>query len=199
MNHCLDMVPSRLYNESGAEECLDAVERALLDGELTSAERDAVIELKGACSRLLSGRGERGDACSVDSDCNVEDGFACLRKLDEVAGTCQVPEIVRAGRSCEAPQKVCEIGFYCSEAGYCIEERAEHEECSEVQPCQSQFRCVEVTDGDGSTCRAKIDVGGACEADEECGSGICRQGVSSLVCARTLVVDVGAEICETFR
>src|SRR5690606_20737970 len=75
---CLDLVSSDLYSKAGARACLDAVEEAVEDNEFTADERALFSELAGECSAVLSGDGEQGDKCSENSDCDREQGLACV-------------------------------------------------------------------------------------------------------------------------
>ncbi len=199
LDFCLDLVPDELYSKAGAKDCLDAVKDAYEDGELTGAERDTVVHLAGECAAVLSGDGDEDDDCTDDLDCDTSAGLRCVRRLDEPSGTCQEPVEVAGGRECDDPDEVCESGFYCDEERNCLAKKRLGRECSETIPCEDDLRCVVPADAGVGVCTAKTAVADECESDDECVSGICRQGASSLICAEVIVLDVGLDICEDFR
>src|SRR5262245_2181019 len=111
--YCESIVPASLYSQDGAEECLEFVEEAYKDGDLTSEERDAVRSLGAPCDMVLSGDGRTGDECDKHSDCDREGGYDCVIPLGKDVGSCQKPNKVGGGLACENADDVCAEGFYC--------------------------------------------------------------------------------------
>jgi hypothetical protein len=171
---CLDTVGREKYSGVGAEECLDAVRDAYLDGRLSAEERDVVLYLKGECDQIQSGTGEEDDACKTDSDCQRVNGFACVMPQGETSGSCQIPTNVSGGRSCKDPKSVCEEGFYCDEEFDCIALPEEGDACSLERPCGGGFRCeIEPGTSEGLCVERLANNDPGCLADSDCKSNIC--------------------------
>src|SRR5260221_3977956 len=73
---CETLIPESKYSELTASDCLDAVEAAYKDAVLTADERDTVVHLAGKCSKIVSGSGGAGRACTVDGDCNRDEDLS---------------------------------------------------------------------------------------------------------------------------
>ncbi len=198
-NYCSDLVDGDQYNRDGAKKCLAAVEDAYEDGDLTGEERDTVIYLGGDCSGVLTGEGTAGDSCFDNLDCDVANGFQCVRRLDEPSGECHDPVEVSGGERCNDENEVCVNGFYCDEDRDCLRLKDEGDECSETVPCQSGLNCVVAADAGVGVCTPKIRQGEECDVDTDCETGICRQATKSKICAPIIQLDIAVPICENFR
>jgi hypothetical protein len=178
------------------------VKDAYVDAQLTCAERDVVRNLAAPCDLVLSGDGQEGDNCDENSECDREAGLECLKKLDELQGTCQTPKTIRGGLSCAAPDQVCEEGFYCNDERDCLGRQDAAETCSAIEPCAQGLKCSEVPDGGVGHCIAKLESGDeGCEVDSDCKTGICAagEGDDPNVCARNILLDAPKAICKDFR
>jgi hypothetical protein len=87
---CETLVPASKYSEQGALDCLDAVGKAYEDTVLTADERDTVLHLAAPCDKVLSGPGNEGDTCTVESDCDTNTGLTCVKKSPTGKGSCYV-------------------------------------------------------------------------------------------------------------
>jgi hypothetical protein len=186
---CHDLVPED-FSDTNGDECIDAVAAAYKDGTLDEDELAIVLRLGEPCNELVVGPGEEGDDCDELNDCDTSSGLQCIRKADADEGTCEVPEEVGGGRSCEAAQKTCEPGFYCNGKN-CIEASAEvddpctiQEECGGVGYCSSAGVCAE-----------GVDVGDACTTDHECLEGLCYDGL----CTDLIRLARSEPLCENLR
>lgn len=185
---CHDLVPDD-FSDARGDECIDAVNAAYKDGELEADELSVVLRLGEPCNELVVGPGEEGDSCLENNDCNTSIGLACIRKSDNDDGTCEEPEEVGGGRSCDAAQKTCEAGFYCNGEN-CVEAKAEGRPCTIQEECGEDGFC----DGDGM-CAARLAVRSECSEDYECEIGICDRGT-----CRSLIRLASSEpLCDDLR
>jgi hypothetical protein len=179
-------------NESDA--CLTAVERAYRDADLTSAELKVVLDLQGACDKILSGPGTEGDDCAEHSDCDRSLDLECVIKGGETVGPCQEPEEISAGFECSDPEDVCEPGFFCSATMDCIAQSDEGEDCTLTQECEEGTYC------NAGVCDARFAVDDACTADEQCLSEVCYTFAGGeQVCIDRLRLSRSEPICSDLR
>jgi hypothetical protein len=203
---CESLVPDGRYSSSLAKDCVEAVEKAFKDAELTPEERDTVLRLGPPCDGVLSGEAGEGEACGETADCNTEQALACVKKPGDEEGTCQEPMEVMGGFDCSGDNVVCAEGFYCDGAN-CLANKGDGASCSDAIPCAIEFNC-ERPDGsmpdplvDDATCVAKAEVGSDCEKDSDCLTGICSiaAGSSAGVCSALTVLSPTDPICEDLR
>jgi len=195
---CLDLV-SEDFVDNDAETCINGVQLAYLDADLTSSEIKLVQRLAGACNKILSGPGEEGDDCAQNSDCNRVQDLRCVIKGAATMGTCQVPEVIEAGRECTDPEDVCEDGFFCSmdvqdDMANCLAQRDEDSPCASAEECDDDTFC----NADG-VCEARRGVDTACTANEQCQSDVCYEFADGPVCIDGLRLSRSESICETLR
>lgn len=207
---CETLVPASKYSEQGALDCLDAVGKAYEDTVLTADERDTVLHLAAPCDKVLSGPGNEGDTCTVESDCDTNTGLTCVKKSPTGKGYCYVPKIVGGGLDCSADSDVCDTGFYCSSDSHCISANTSGETCSADVPCDPGSRCLTTSgaalgssDGgsDSGTCQARSALGEACSTDDDCASSICA-GASSTAkgaCSQNIVLSFTDPVCDDLR
>jgi hypothetical protein len=200
---CATLVPEDLYSRPAAADCLNAVEKAYADGELTPEERALTRHLGGVCGKVASGSIGRDGICSQDSDCDRTKDFACVKK-GSAKGTCQEPVATENGGDCTAVDTVCSDGYYCDATVlHCIEGKKEGAVCSASTPCGVGLRCA---DGDGTTlavtattdgtCVARGDVGKTCETDDQCATGICTPRANGGgVCSAKTVLSPSDPVC----
>ena len=204
---CESIVPGSGYDPKYAKECLRAVERAYSGTGLTAEQLLVVRQLGGDCSRLIRGASSVGDACSKDTDCDTIAGYLCVtRPAGE--GTCQIPEEVEPGRSCENAAAVCQEDFYC-DGSHCLEKLAEDEACIDTQECAADLRCQGADTGEGGasgagdeggTCVPRITGLGTCESNDDCASGFCEQsGEAAGECFTALQFGRNESICKDLR
>jgi hypothetical protein len=199
---CQALVPSALYSKPGAKACLDYVEDAYVDAQLTGEERDVVRNLASPCDVVLSGDGQKGDSCNENSDCDRVAGFECVIKTPDDPGTCQVPNRVGGGLPCDGAADVCADGFYCTDDEYCLVRKNAGDTCSESEPCARGLNCRVDQDAGVGECVAKLEQGDeGCDVDADCETGICAAGEDDdpNLCARVILLDAPKSICRDFR
>jgi hypothetical protein len=210
---CLDLVGDDFIDNGEWEGCLNSIQAAYQDADLTASELK-LIALGGACSGVVSGSGDEGDDCSEDRDCDRQSNLKCVFRDGAALGTCQVPEEISAGRQCNDPEDACEEGFFCS-MDYCLARYDNDEECSYSGQCNSDAFCNldrSVADagspdggspsggGSAGVCDARYPTNDPCTADEQCQSGICYEFASDeRVCINRLRLSRSEPICATLR
>ncbi|HEX4341386.1 MAG TPA: hypothetical protein VH062_36005 [Polyangiaceae bacterium] len=209
---CETLIPEDKYSAKTAPDCLDAVADAYKDGVLTADERDTVMNLGNACSKIVSGPGTAGKTCSEDSDCDRDEDLACIKKTS-ATGKCQVPTSppVSGGFSCDAAEAVCVTDFYCDGTN-CLAAKSQGDDCSSTLPCDAASHCLdsggkviavgESADGGAvaGTCAARKAVGGDCTSDDDCVSRICTQVAgSSGVCSAQISLSPSDQVCKNLR
>jgi hypothetical protein len=212
---CETLIPEDKYSSKTALDCLAAVQDAYSDGVLTATERDTVRDLGNACDKIVSGPGTAGKNCTVDSDCNRDEGLSCIKKTSPT-GKCQIATDppVAGGHACDADEAVCEDGFYC-DGEHCLAEGEQGDDCSATVPCDSDSHCLD-TDGhavtlensadggsaaSGGTCAARKTTGSACASDDDCVSHICtpKAGSTTGVCSSQITLAPSEQVCTTLQ
>ena len=188
---CRDLVPED-FSDAMGDECIDAVKGAYKDGDLQDDELAIVLRLGPPCDQLLVGRGGEGDACVDNNDCDTSLLYACVHKAD-AEGTCQIPEIIGAGRKCNQDQQTCEEGFYCNGSN-CIETKIEDADCATQEECGVDGFC-----SDDGKCVARLAVGDPCTADLQCEEGICYDFEGEKVCTNRIRLSRSEPICDSLR
>jgi hypothetical protein len=209
---CEMLVPQDEYSSKTAIDCLNAVQSAYQQDSLDASQRDTVLHLGNECSKILSGDRTAGKSCTVDSDCNRDEGLACVMK--GTAGKCEMPSSppIMGGYSCEADEAVCADGFYC-DGKDCLAEKSEGDDCSAAVPCDAKSHCLDkngnligpggTADGGAAsgTCAARKTMGAECASDDDCTSLICAisSGSTKGVCAAQVSFGPSEEICKNLR
>lgn len=186
---CRTLVPDDFSDEHGAA-CIDAVESAYADGDLSGAELLTVRRLGEPCDRLGIGPKEQGESCEERADCDASGGFDCVIKSDAAQGVCEIPEIVAPGEDCDAAQQVCTAGFFCNGenciAGMDIGDACErNEECGDEGYCDANGECAE-----------RFAVSEPCTDDAQCATGICYELEAEQVCTNRVVLSRSEPVCE---
>jgi hypothetical protein len=195
---CLSTLPPGGFSGARADRCIDAVEAAYEDADITSDEIHTVLRFAAPCDQLVRGLSAEGEACDSRSDCDAPAGFDCVFKGDASMGTCQLPETIAAGRDCSAPNAVCEPGFYCNGEN-CIAGENVGDPCTYHAQCGPEGYC-DATAALTSLCQARTGVGSACGFDEQCASGVCyRFSATEQVCTDRLRLSRSEPICEDLR
>jgi hypothetical protein len=196
---CESIVDDGKYSRLTAEACLDGVEEAYADAQLTAEERDTVRLLGPPCDKIVSGSTGGGGTCTEDTDCNRDVDLLCVKKAGRGTGTCQIPQAVGGGRDCSAADAVCESGFYCDGTN-CLAEKVSGAACSESVPCSAATRCLTpdgqpptTTDGGeppAASCEPRSSVGRPCKDDDDCTTRICslRAGTEEGVCSAVILL-----------
>jgi hypothetical protein len=191
---CLDALPAAGFSGAKADQCLDAVESAYEDADITSDEIHTVLRFAAPCDQLVRGLRAEGEECDSRSDCDAPRGFDCVFKGDTSTGTCQLPETIGAGRDCSAANAVCEAGFYCNGEN-CIAGEDVGDPCTYHAQCGPAGYC-----GLTSVCQPRASVGSSCGFDEQCASGVCYQfSATEQVCTDRLRLSRSEPICEDLR
>ncbi len=194
LDFCLRGLPSEGFSGARAEQCIDAVQAAYEDADITSAELGTVLRFAAPCDQLVRGPREAGDDCQSRRDCNGPSGFECIYKGDQTTGLCAVPERVGPGQDCSATNAVCDSGFYCNGEN-CIAGEATGERCANTAQCGPSDYC-----GITSVCEPRRAVDATCGFDEQCASGLCYQfSATEQVCADRLRLSRSEPICEDLR
>jgi hypothetical protein len=186
------------YESTYAEDCLNAVEDAYEDAELDAEELDVVLRLGGDCATLVDGGEDEGDGCAESFDCNGVNGYVCVIKPGETAGTCQAPNEVPTGDLCRADDAVCGPDDYCDPGTTRCITRLASEPCPFDDACPADYRCDIAAGATEGTCEPRLSNGDDCIANEECASGICL-GATNKVCASNVVLTVESSLCDTLR
>jgi hypothetical protein len=191
---CLNALPAGAFSGARAAQCIEAVEAAYADADITSDELHTVLRFAAPCDQLVRGIRAEGEACGSRDDCDAPDGFDCVFKGDETTGTCQLPQMIGAGRDCSAANAVCEPGFYCNGEN-CIAGESVGDPCTYHAQCGPEGYC-----GLTSVCQARAGVGSPCGFDEQCASGVCyRFSATEQVCTDRLRLSRSEPICEDLR
>lgn len=189
---CLDQLPSDGFVGTRADQCIDAVGAAYSDADLTASELKTVLRLAAPCDQLVRGPRAEGEACTSRLDCNAPDGFDCVFKGDDAAGTCQVPTQVGAGLDCSAADAVCVEGFYC-DGQNCIAGEAPGEACTMDRECDDGF-CS------SGTCAARLALEAPCTSDAQCESGLCYEfAPTEQVCTDRIRLSRTEPLCQSLR
>lgn len=186
-------------------ECLATITKAYGDAKLTA---DELRDVRHDCDDTLwSGPGEVKAACTVDSDCDTNEGLRCLVPLGypgEVKGTCLRPHVVRAGGACDGPADACEKGTYCDgSSATCLVRRSEGEQCHEwLAPCVEGMSCPGSTSPFASAkCTPRLPAGAPCAKDADCADDICLRIAKTAAgtCVSEVTLSPVDSICATFK
>ena len=192
---CLGEVPATGFSGEQADACIDAVEEAYEDADLTVNELRTVLRRAPPCDALVRGPSAEGESCMQRSDCDAPGGFDCVFKGGAASGTCQRPESVGPGQNCSAPNAVCTEGFYCNGSN-CIAGEAAGASCNTHAQCGPTGYCDVTT----SLCAARLPVSAPCDFDEQCTSNVCYQfSASERVCTDRLRLSRSEPICADLR
>lgn len=191
---CLDAVPATGFSGARTDQCIDAVQAAYEDADITSDEIFTVLRFAAPCDQLIRGPRSEGEECESRRDCDAPAGFDCVFKGDAASGTCQLPQTIGAGRDCSAPNAVCEPGFYCN-GDNCIAGESVGDPCTYHAQCGPNGYC-----GLTSVCQARAAIGSPCGFDEQCASGLCYQfSDTEQECTDRLRLSRSEPICEDLR
>lgn len=191
---CLDRVPASGFSGLHADRCIDAVEAAFADADITSTEVATVLRLGAPCDQLVTGPSGEGEACTSRQDCAAPDGFDCVVKAGQSSGTCQRPLAVGAGEDCADPGAVCPAGFYCNGAN-CIAGERPGDACTSHLQCGATGFC-----GASDVCEERRPVNEPCGFDEQCTSGFCYEfSATERVCTDRLRLSRNEPLCRELR
>jgi hypothetical protein len=191
---CLGQLPASGFSGERAGECVDAVEAAYEDADLTAEELATVLRFAAPCDGLVKGPSNAGEECTARSDCDAPAGFDCVFKGGSTEGSCQIPVSVGPGQDCTAPDAVCGVGFYCNGEN-CIAGERVGEACTSSAQCGTNAYC-----GLTSVCEARRDVNSPCGFDEQCATGLCYAfSPSEQVCTDRVRLSRSEPICADLR
>jgi hypothetical protein len=188
--YCEALVPAT-FSDAEGDACIDAVRDAYDDGDLTSAEIDAVRRLGGDCSRIVTGTRAEGQACDTDNDCDLSNGLVCVQRGG--GGLCHVPEVVGPGLACSDPAQTCSDGFFC-DGSNCIAPLEVGAPCQNDVQCEPAGYC-----SPADVCVARLPVGSTCTSDNDCASQLCYTTGGESTCADLIRLSPGEEICSDLR
>jgi hypothetical protein len=193
---CMVEAPEGQYVIESAEECLEGVEAAYEDAELTRPEYETVRRFGPPCDELRSGPGEpatEGDRCDTTRDCGDPD-LVCAKEDPDARGTCEVADVRSGGQTCSAPNQICGEGFYCDpETSRCYERPGVGGNCSEEIPCRENLYCTATE----QICETKRAFGESCTGPDQCESGLCQ--LSANVCVDEIALSPGEALCDDLR
>jgi hypothetical protein len=191
---CLGALPAGEFSGASADQCIEAVEAAYEDADITPDEIRAVLRFEAPCDQLVKGSAAEGEACATRADCDAPGGFDCVFKGAQTAGTCLLPTRVGAGQDCSAPEAACGAGFYC-DGNNCIAGENVGEPCTSSRQCSSTSFC-----GAAGLCEARGAIGTSCELDEECTSDLCSSvSATEAVCTDRVRLARSEPLCEDLR
>jgi hypothetical protein len=182
------------YDSSNAEACVNAVESAYSDAQITNTDEQSMNK---ACELVFSGTQAQGADCSKDSDCKQSTGLKCVvhyatatPDAGTIDGTCQVPSAtpVAGGASCSEPTQQCAVGYHCGISSHCDQDEPKDANCSSQDPCTEGFKCA------SGKCVAKLAQGSTCATDDECSSGYCVEAAN--LCATMYQLSEGEPFCK---
>jgi hypothetical protein len=182
---CRTKVKASKYNKAGARECLDAVEKAYADGQLTSDEFQIVRDLGIPCDQVI---GASGVFCKTVEDCDEPDAMVCQPREGSKMGVC----VIDGGFSCKETDLSCAQGFYCN-GSLCA--ALSKSECASDEQCKPEYKCNIAEDAEIGTCKLRLDVDEACTDNEECQTHVCWGGK----CVKRIVIADVDKICEDLR
>jgi hypothetical protein len=189
---CRKLLPEDFSDEMG-QECIDAVKKAYADADLRGDELKTVLSLGEPCDKLIKGDKDEGEDCDSNADCDGPAGYECIRHSDADTGTCQVAQVVGAGKDCSSEQKICEPGFYCN-GDNCIEAKDEGDDCTIQEQCGDSAFC-----NADKKCETKHKVSTKCTSDIECADGICYEYAGEKTCTDRIRLGRGEPLCEELK
>jgi hypothetical protein len=189
---CQELLPDDFVDDHAAS-CLDAVEAAYADADLTADELVTVLQLGPPCDRLIRGPRSAGDDCSSTFECDAAAGYVCLFKGSQTEGTCELPRTVQPGLSCEARQETCTEGFYCN-GDNCVGGKDAGSDCATDQECDAENYCA-----NDLTCTPRLDLQADCTDDSQCLSGICFAFGSERTCVDRIRLSPSEPLCDELR
>ena len=190
---CMAQLPVGEFSGDRADQCLDAVQAAFEDADITSDEVGAVFRLLAPCDQLVRGTAAEGESCTSREDCDAPGGYDCVFKGDQLTGVCQVPVSVGAGQDCSAAGAVCGAGFYC-DGENCIAGENVGDACARHRKCSSASVC-RLT----SVCEARLPIDAPCGFDEQCASGFCYAFSGAQLCTDRVRLSRNEPLCEDLR
>lgn len=191
---CEGLLPAKGYSSQKASQCLSAVQNAYSDGKL-DAEEIATVRHRGEpCNQLVKGPQAKGESCASDDECDTVQNYLCVFKSGE--GTCQIPVLVGAGKSCAAPGAACSTGYYCGVDEACVESKFEDDNCTASFQCDTGLEC----NADTGKCEARVNPT-SCTSDNDCPSNVCDIPASSSTgrCVSRIILASSTGICEDLR
>jgi len=189
---CEGLFPAKGYSSQKAAQCLSAVQNAYSDGKLEADEIATVRHRGEPCNHLVKGTQDKGESCTIDDDCDTVQNYLCVFKSGQ--GTCQIPTVVGAGKSCSASGAACAVGFYCGVDEACVESKSENDKCTDTFQCDTGLDC------DGGKCVARVDPT-SCTQDADCTSNVCDipSNTSTGRCVSRIILASTTGICEDLR
>ncbi len=185
-NECLDKLPDD-FLDRGVDDCINAVESAYKDADLSASELSLVLRFGGACSDVVLAK-EVGAKCTLDADC--EPALSCVLKNEE-RGTCEKAVTIEPGFSCSESEETCEDGFFC-DGSNCVAALPEDEDCQNDSQCEDGYYCDE-------TCQEMAEVGESCDSDAECLSGICYPDSGDQFCLDRMRLSPAEPLCDSLK
>lgn len=193
---CLQL-PLEGYVDERADVCLRAVAAAYADADLDAQELRTVMYLDAPCDQLVRGPQDVGESCMSNLDCDAPAGKECVIKGTASSGTCQVPEVVAAGKTCTKAQQVCDAENYCN-GDNCVEFKELGATCIANAECGPEASCDQSALG-GGTCTAKREVSADCTDHTECKSGVCFEFTDGPRCTTRLRLSRSEPFCNNLR
>ena len=196
---CLGILPEN-YDSKHAKTCLAAVKAAYRDANLTAEEIQVVLKLAAPCDQLSKGSTTAGDTCTDNAECNTVSGYACVVKLGATEGTCQIPEEVDPGQTCDGPSQVCGEGNYCN-ADNCVAYKGTGRPCDGDFQCAPEDSCIISVEGAPGECTARAELNDPCASDADCQSQYCviEAGKTLGECASMIRLSRSEPLCDTLQ
>jgi hypothetical protein len=191
---CVTAVPvGTSYNPNGAEACLRAVGAAYGDAVISTLENR---DMADACATVFDGPGAANSTCQKNIDCKASAGLRCVPAGGSSSGTCQIPQRVQGGGSCNSPSQLCIDGFHCGFTQHCDINSQVGELCNDTLPCDEAARCTA-----SGRCEKKFDDGTACTSAGECLHDICLRGAMAAqgICASQITIAPNEPFCIDAR
>ncbi len=191
---CEGLLPAQGYSPQRAAQCLDAVQRAYNDAQLTPLEIATVRHRGDPCNHLIKGAQAEGESCLSDDDCDTLKNYLCVFKSGE--GTCQIPTVVDAGKSCSAPGAACAVGYYCGVDEACVQSKSSGDKCTASFQCGTGLEC----NADTEKCVTRVNPD-SCAKDDDCATNVCDVpvGASTGRCVARITLAASTGLCEDLR
>jgi hypothetical protein len=192
---CREQLPEGEFSGARSAECIDAVEAAYADADITADELFTVLRFAAPCDRLVRGQRREGEACDARLDCDGPAGFDCVFKSGQNTGTCQLPESVGPGQDCSAANAICGPGFYCN-GDNCIAGEGPGEACTSHEQCGDTGFCGL----ESRICEPRLAINSTCELDEQCATGLCYTfSTTRRVCTDRIRLSPSEPMCADLR
>ncbi len=196
---CTGRAPSGKYRPQAAEACLAMATSVYGDAKIDAKE---IKQLEDVCSLVHGGTGAKGQSCTSNLNCDLDQELRCVVKPGASAGSCQVPVLLGIGEDCAPAEAKCKDDEqYCdTNSNACIKKKDTGAICGGNKLCKDSLQCVKQTPetADG-TCQPKLSAGSVCNSGEECADGLCIKTSTTNQCGSIIILGPSEPSCERYK